>query len=68
MEAIGGELSEHFRWVVYLGLAAGAALSLTAILVFLELSRVRPMLVFVMVDGQLPPICGFCVLFGVHPI
>ena len=32
--------------------------------VYRELAAVRPFLYFVLIDGEPPPVCGFCVLFG----
>jgi len=48
-----------------LGLIAGAAASMFAVYcahAYVELATVRPLLVYVLVDGQAPPTCGFCVL------
>jgi hypothetical protein len=58
------EFSEDVRWVGYL--AAGSALTFIVFssYVFGRLIEVRPLLVFVSVDGRLPPVCGLCVLFG----
>ena len=54
--------SKDLRWVVLFGAyIAGTAGFLSADL-YMKLSTVRSLVVFVMIDGQTPPICGFCVL------
>jgi hypothetical protein len=63
-EAIRDEFSEDFRWVAYFAMGALATLTMFGMHVALELVKVRPMLVFVMVNGEPPPICGFSFLFG----
>jgi len=50
--------------VGYFACGALLVLATSATHVFNELATVRPLLVFVSVDGQMPPVCGFCVLFG----
>jgi len=64
LEAVRDEFSEDARWVLYFALGAFGVASLFALHVGLELAKVRPMLVFVMIQGGPPPICGFDVLFG----
>jgi len=58
------EFSEDARWVALIALAAAMAFALFSTYVFLRLIDVRPFLVFLPVDGHLPPVCGLCVLFG----
>jgi hypothetical protein len=53
------EFSEDVRWVAYVAGLASGVLAVFGPYVFLELSTVRPLLVFVLVGGQPPPICGF---------
>jgi len=50
--------------VAYFACGAFLVLAMFATHVFNELSIVRPLLVFVTVGGEMPPVCGFCVLFG----
>jgi len=56
-------LEEHQGWMLFATLVLCVA-SYTAASVYYSLAAVRPLLVFVLVDGALPPVCGFCVLFG----
>jgi hypothetical protein len=58
------EFSGRIRWVGYFACGALLVLAALATHVFNELSTVRPLLVFVSVGGEMPPVCGFCVLFG----
>jgi hypothetical protein len=54
--------SRDLRWVVLFGAyIVGMAAFLSAD-VYMKLSAVRSLVVFVLVNGQTPPICGFCVL------
>ena len=55
---------EGNRGMLFAGFAALFALALYAAYVFEQLSIVRPLLVFVLINGEPPPVCGFCVLFG----
>lgn len=58
------EFSRDVRWVAYLAISTTLTLALFSSYVFLRLAEVRPLLVFLQVDGHLPPVCGLCVLFG----
>ena len=64
LEFIAPEFSDDVRWVGYFACIVVVALAAFASYVFGELSTVRPLLIFVQVNGEAPPICGFCVLFG----
>jgi hypothetical protein len=50
--------------VGYFACGAFLVLAIFATHVFNELATIRPLLVFVSVGGEMPPVCGFCVLFG----
>jgi len=60
-------LEEHQDWVLISTLALAAALYIAAS-VYTELATLRPFLFFVYADGQPPPVCGLCVLFGVSMV
>lgn len=64
LEVLALEFSNDIRWVGYIACAASFLLAAFATYVFDELSIVRPLLIFVSINGEAPPICGFCVLFG----
>jgi len=54
--------SKDLRWVVLLGAYVTGMAGFLSADVYQKLSTVRSLVVFVLVDGQTPPICGFCVL------
>ena len=60
----GLDLDDGYRWVIGTCASAVVALTLFYAHVFAQLSAVRPLLVFILVDGEPPPVCGLCVLFG----
>ena len=55
---------ENARWVALFALGAAGLFAAFCAHVYLQLATVRPLLVFIEVDGHAPPICGICVLFG----
>ena len=63
-EYLALEFSYDIRVVGYIAGASVFAFALFAGYVYDQLATVRPLLVFVQVAGESPPICGFCVLFG----
>ena len=54
---------EKFSWLSAFVLGAVAVFAAFSAHVYLQLSTVRPLLVFIQVDRHAPPICGICVLF-----
>lgn len=64
LEFLALEFSDDIRWVGYIACASVFVLAAFASYVFGELSTVRPLLIFVSINGEAPPVCGFCVLFG----
>ena len=54
-------LEKHQEWLLFSLLSIWAAVHIIAD-VYLKLATVRPLLVFLPVDGEMPPVCGFCVL------
>ena len=61
-ERFWAKLERHPRIVIF-ALAAAALFASFCAHVYLQLATVRPLLVFLEVEGHAPPICGFCVLF-----
>ncbi len=68
IRSLGEEVRVHFSqrmpWVMLFAAGASGLLAAFYAHVYTQLAAVRPLLVFVLVNGELPPICGFCVLFG----
>jgi len=56
--------SKDLRWVLLVLAGSTGLLAAVSIYVFTQLATVRPLLFFVSINGEAPPICGFCVLFG----
>ena len=56
------KFSPRALWVALFGMSALIAFALHSSYVFLQLSTVRPLLVFIFVNGKVPPICGLCFL------
>jgi len=54
-------LERNQGWLLFAMASAWAAVQIVGD-VYLQLATVRPLLVFLPVDGEMPPICGFCVL------
>ena len=54
--------SRDLRWVVLFGAYMTGVAAFLSADVYMKLATVRSLVVFVLVDGQTPPICSFCVL------
>ena len=54
--------STDLRWVVLFGAFVTGMAAFLSVDVYLKLATVRSLVVFVLVDGVTPPICGFCAL------
>jgi hypothetical protein len=53
-------------WLMLFGTGAMTALALFCANVYVQLSVARPLLFFILINGEPPPVCGLCVLFGTH--
>jgi hypothetical protein len=62
LERFWSKVEEH-RWLAFFALGCAGLFAAFCAHVYLQLATVRPLLVFIEVDGHAPPICGFCVLF-----
>ncbi len=62
LERFWGKVDE-LRWAAFFALGAAGVFAAFCAHVYLQLATVRPLLVFIEVDGHAPPICGICVLF-----
>ena len=58
------DLYEEYRTAILLGSFAVSVAFAYGVWVYLQLCTVRPLLVYVLVAGEMPPICGLCILFG----
>jgi len=56
-------IEEHQGWTLLTLVTISASLYIVGN-VLAQLTAVRPLLFYVYVDGEPPPICGLCVLFG----
>lgn len=54
--------SRDLRWVVLFGAYVTGVAGFLSADVYMKLAIVRPLIVFVLINGQTPPTCGFCVL------